>query len=268
MDTNALARELMASWAAGVPLAAPPSSIDGDFDMDTAYAVEAELARLRGQAGHSVAGRKVGYANKAMWRALKLDTLVWASMYDDTVHAGVKELSLRNFIAPRIEPEIVFKLRESIPAGDLDAERALECVEWLALDFEIIDCPWPEWQFKPTDFVAAFGLHRALIVGEPLYLESSSIPELLDELPVFKVKLLKNGELAEEGSGKNSLRNPALCLAELAGAVFRRRDAKPLQAGELISTGTLTGARSIRPGELWRAETEGLAVSPLEIRFV
>jgi hypothetical protein len=29
--------------------------------------------------------RQGGYANKAMWRALKLDTLVWAHMYDDTV---------------------------------------------------------------------------------------------------------------------------------------------------------------------------------------
>ena len=26
-------------------------------------------------------GRKVGYANKALWRAFKLDPLVWAHMY-------------------------------------------------------------------------------------------------------------------------------------------------------------------------------------------
>ena len=36
-------------------------------------------------AGHRTVGRKVGYANKAVWRVLKLETLVWAHMYDDTV---------------------------------------------------------------------------------------------------------------------------------------------------------------------------------------
>ena len=35
-------------------------------------------------AARATVGRKVGFANKAMWRVLKLDTLVWAHMYDDT----------------------------------------------------------------------------------------------------------------------------------------------------------------------------------------
>ncbi len=40
---------------------------------------------MRRAAGRKTVGVKVGYANKAMWRVLKLDTLVWAHMYDDTV---------------------------------------------------------------------------------------------------------------------------------------------------------------------------------------
>ena len=38
-----------------------------------------------GRAGIATVGRKVGFANKAVWRVLKLETLVWAHMYDDTV---------------------------------------------------------------------------------------------------------------------------------------------------------------------------------------
>ena len=63
----------------------PPSARDAGFDLAAAYAVEAELVRLRRAAGRTTVGRKVGYANKAVWRVLKLDTLVWAHMYDDTV---------------------------------------------------------------------------------------------------------------------------------------------------------------------------------------
>jgi 2-keto-4-pentenoate hydratase len=256
---NALAGEVLTAWNTAEKIPIPFSARDAAFDLDAAYAVEAEFRRLRAESGHKPAGRKVGYANKAMWRALKLDTLVWASMYDDTVLTPASELSVARCIAPKIEPEIVFKLKGPITAGALDA------VEWLALGFEIIDCPFPDWQFKPSDFVAAAGLHKALIVGQPCYVEPAMIPDLFNNLAIFKLKLLKNGELIEEGAGKNSLRNPALCLAELADAVLRRTGS-PLQPGEIISTGTLTAAQPIAAGEIWQAEVEGLPLANLVYR--
>lgn len=260
MTIAALADELMSAWTTSTTLD-PPSSRFPDFDMPAAYAVEAELCRRRIAAGHKVTGRKVGYANKAAWRILKLETLVWAAMYDDTVHdaASFPSLSLKGFFpAPRIEPEIVFKLKTPMPAS-LDAAAALACVEWMALGFEIIDCPFPDWQFKPADFVAAFGLHRALVIGEHTHIAPDAIPGLVDQLAAFKVRLSRDGPLIEEGAGKNSLRSPALSLAELART--------PLAAGELISTGTLVGPQSIAPGESWHAEAEGLPVAGIRLSF-
>ena len=50
---------------------------------------------MRRAEGRATTGRKVGFANKAMWRVLKLQTLVWAHMYDDTVvHARDGHASL------------------------------------------------------------------------------------------------------------------------------------------------------------------------------
>jgi 2-oxo-3-hexenedioate decarboxylase len=77
--------------------------------------------------------------------------------------------------------------------------------------------------------------------------------------------LLRNGELAEEGAGRNVLRSPALCLAELAAATAKQPGARPLQAGEIISTGTLTTSCPIAPGERWTAEVEGLDLPPLTV---
>lgn len=261
-----IANELNAAWT-GSTVIDPPSSRYPDFDLDIAYAVEARLQRERAGSGRAVVGRKVGYANKAVWRVMKLETLVWASMYDDTVHdaASLPGLSLQGFFpAPRIEPEIVFKLSRDMPAN-IDAAGALACVEWMALGFEIIDCPFPAWQFKPADFVAAFGLHRALLIGERTPVAAASIPALADRLAAFKVRLSRNGEFVEEGAGKNSLRSPALCLAELAGAATRRAAPFPLKAGELISTGTLVGPQTVSRGESWSAEPEGLPVAGLTI---
>jgi 2-keto-4-pentenoate hydratase len=253
-----LAGELLAAFESGSLVAEPPSTRDSGFNMASAYSVEAEVARLRTAAGHRPVGRKVGYANKAMWRVLKLESLVWAHMYDDTVrYAGTDNavhFSLTHCSSPKIEPELVFKLKRPLLTRGLDVGAVLEAVEWMAIGFEIIDCPFPGWQFKPTDFVATLGLHKALIVGQPCPVAEP------DQIASFKLRLLKNGELADEGAGKNSLRSPALCLAELAGV-------SPLDAGELISTGTLTSAQSIAAGETWRVEVEGLPIPALEVTF-
>src|SRR5258708_38037718 len=107
-----------------------------DFDLDAAYEVEGKLIHLREEAGHKAVGRKVGYANKAMWRVLKLETLVWAHMYDDSVQYaqhGSATLSLARMYSPKIEPEIVFKLKTRLGAEANEPTAALEGVEWLAL---------------------------------------------------------------------------------------------------------------------------------------
>jgi hypothetical protein len=52
---------------------------------------------------------------------------------------------------------------------------------------------------------------------------ASDIPTVVDQLARFKVRLMKNGELMEEGSGKNSLRSPALCLGNSRRPSFGRR---------------------------------------------
>lgn len=238
--------------------------------MEAAYAVEAELVRLQRERGRTTVGRKVGYAGKALWRKLKLETLVWAHMYDNTVHYSINNtasLSLATTYCPKIEPEIVLKLGEPLTTGSRDAAAVMEAVEWLALGFEIIDCVFPDWQFKPVDFVAAFGLHAALVIGEPCHIEPERIPELVEQLPKFKLRLLKNGQVMDEGTGKNSLGSPALCLGELAEALSRRPGAVPLAAGELISSGTLTTPQLVAADQEWTAEVEGLDLPSLTLRF-
>ena len=275
MDIHTLAMTLRAAYAERRTLSTPPSR-DG-LDLPTAYAVERELVRMRRSEGHQTAGVKVGYANKAMWRVLKLETLVWAHLYDDTVrYAGTNAatLSLARTISPRIEPEIVFKMKMPPAAGSTEAAAALEAVEWLALGFEIIDCPYAGWTFQPADFVAAYGLHAALIVGEPRPVTAANISELVEQLATFKIRLSRQGmgegERAEEieGSGRNSLRSPALCLAELASAMARQDGAEPLAAGDLVSSGTLTESTPIQPGATWTASVEGIDLPALTLTLL
>jgi 2-keto-4-pentenoate hydratase len=267
-DRSSLAGELMAAYANCQIVSVPPSSRDATFDLTAAYAVEAELARLRRTSGHATVGRKVGFANKAMWRVLKLNTLVWAHMYDDTVRyaqGNVADLAVGRMCSPKIEPEIVFKMKKPVDAGAVEPASILDAVEWLALGFEIIDCVYADWKSQPADVVAAFGLHAALVVGEPRRLEADIIPAIVEQLPKFTVKLQKDGQLVDEGSGRNSLRSPALCLGELASAISRQPDAEPLAAGELVSSGTLTESQPMAAGQTWVATVDGIELPSLAL---
>jgi 2-keto-4-pentenoate hydratase len=283
MDSKELAQEIFTAWGLGRMIADPPSARPGEIDLNTAYGVESEFARLRAEHGRIPVGRKVAFANNAIWQKLNLKTLVWANMYDDTVHyagsngAGASEttFSLRGCRAPKIEPELVIKLKRPVtlsagagPDSAIASETGvLEAAEWIAIGFEIIDCPFPGWLFKPVDLVAAWGLHTGLVVGAPLAVDSAAIGALVEDLPRFTVKLLKNGAVVEQGSGNNSLHSPARCVAELAQAVARQHGARALAAGELISTGSLTAAQPVGAGETWRVEVEGLPVTNLAVRF-
>lgn len=264
LDTTALAQEIADAYAHRRVIGTP-SSRDARFDLATAYRVEAELVKHRRASGHTTIGRKVGFANKAIWRVFKLDTLVWAHMYDDTVRFAATreavELPIARMTSPKIEPEIVFKLRATLAGGD--ATGALQAVEWLALGFEIIDCVYTDWKFQPADFVAACGLHAALIVGEPRPVTVDEIPGLIEALPSFTLKLLKDDSGVAEGSGKNVLRSPALCLAELGAATAAA--GVPLAAGEVITTGTITDAQPITADQTWTATVAGLDLPDLTV---
>jgi 2-keto-4-pentenoate hydratase len=267
-DPAAVAQELIDAYEGGDLLPETLSSREG-FDLETAYAVEAELVRRRRAQGRTVVGRKVAFANPAVWPKLNLQTVAWGSMYDDTVQPAndVDVTPVPFTYAPKLEPEVVFKLKGPVTGNPADVSAVLNAVEWISLGYEIVDCPFPEWQFQPPDLVAAFGFHSGLVLGQPTVVNAANAPTLAKQLAEFKLKLFKNGTFIEEGVGRNVMRNPALCVGELAAAIARSPGAEPLKPGELVSTGALTTPMLIAPGETWRAETEGLDVAPLVMKL-
>ena len=102
------------------------------------------------------------------------------------------------------------------------------------------------------------------ILVDAVLLKSLPVKEP-EQLAQFKVSLSKNGEKVAEGSGRNSLRSPALCLGELASAIAKRSPEEALSGGELVSSGSLTEAPLIAPGETWTASLEGIDLSDLTL---
>ncbi len=268
--SESLARELTDAYALSRPVAELPSARDPGFGLAEAYAVEAELVRMRRATGHVPVGRKVGFANRGLWRLHRLNSVVWAHLYDDTVHyvapGAPASLSLTWMLAPKIEPEIVFRLKATPTGNPADPSAALRAVESIALGFEVVACVYPGWKFTPPDFVAAFGLHAALVVGPPRAVSSDEIPALARRLAECRVRLLCDGAELATGGGEKVLTNPALCLGELAAGIRREVPADPLVAGELVASGALCDNQFLAAGQRWTAVLEGLELPELTLQ--
>jgi len=63
------------------------------------------------------------------------------------------------------------------------------------------------------------------------------------------------------------LDSPFLSLAFLVEILAEQKESPPLAAGEIVSTGTLTDAHPVKPGERWSTDLHGFATRGLEIEF-
>jgi 2-oxo-3-hexenedioate decarboxylase len=62
------------------------------------------------------------------------------------------------------------------------------------------------------------------------------------------------------------LGSPLLALAHLV-QVLEKSGAPPLAAGEIVSTGTLTDAHPVAPGERWNTRFNDLPLPGLTVEF-
>jgi 2-oxo-3-hexenedioate decarboxylase len=239
------------------------------FDVSAAYAVAQLIHEARLGEGATPVGRKIGFTNPHMWSLYGVREPIWGYMYDRTVvplSANHETCSLGRFAEPKIEPEIVFHFRAAPPVdGDLPA--ILECIDWVAHAFEIVQSHFPGWKFQAADTVADGALHGTLLVGEPQAVARLGT-ELVAALESFSLTLSCNGAVREVGRGSNVLGSPLAAIAHLSAVLAKQSQYQPLQANEMITTGTLTRALSVHAGETWRTELEGIKLSGLAVELL
>ena len=270
VDVAKLAHELLDALDRGKTIPSIVGRHPG-FDWDEGYAVAAEILRLRRARGERTVGRKIGFTNRNIWAEYGATAPIWAHVYDRGLMSsadGRATVSLRGSVQPRLEPEIAFGLKAPLAAGVGDPRRVLDAIEWIAPSFEIVDCHLADWKFKTAESAADFALHWRLIVGAPRAIREGEKAALVDQLRDCQVTLRKNGGVAERGVGANALGHPASALAHLAAVLSGQSQFEPLAAGEIVTTGTLTAAMPIKPGEQWSSHYDGLpGITGLTLSF-
>lgn len=262
-EIDLLTDRLVASFGTGSAFARIP-----DLDIDTAYAVVNHMRRARALRGETAVGRKIGFTNTTILARYGMAGPIWNHVYDSTVKMAGSDTTVRavEFAEPRIEPEIVLRLGRAPEVG-MDMTALLGCVDAVAHGFEIVQSVFPGWTFTPAEAVAAFGLHGALIVG-PWQTISADQAGWGAALTDFTVTLFRDGVAVDTGHASHVLGGPVKALGYLVAALADRPDCPPLVAGEIITTGTLTDAWPICPGERWTTKLNGIGLDGIALRVV
>ncbi|NMM26988.1 MAG: 4-oxalocrotonate decarboxylase [Glaciimonas sp.] len=251
-----------------------PLSSDACLSLEDAYDIAHSISSARIAQGETIIGRRIGFID------CKLDsehdmgvtssTLIWAPLFDATVRTVDRShciQSLTGAVQPRLEASVVFRLGRT-PAPDAGLDALADCIEWMASGLEIVICPYPDWKFTAVDAIAAFGLHGALLIGEPRPLPLASRRNLALMLSHASVSLSCGGWLRAAGYGSDVMGSPVHALLHLHQQLQAQPRSAPLLAGEIIATGAWAAAIPIEAGQTWSTAFSAVNLAGMSITLV
>ena len=118
LDVKYIADEVVASLAGHTQISTFSSRPAG-LTLAQAYRVTPLLRAAFEARGEKIAGRKIGFTNREMWKVYGVQSPIWGYVTDRTTDelASTPALRIKDFVAPRIEPEIIFGLKTA-PSPD------------------------------------------------------------------------------------------------------------------------------------------------------
>ena len=263
---DAMAAKVLSSLASHRQIPAFSRSLGG-LSVADAYRLTPLLRSAFEARGEIITGRKIGFTNRQMWAAHGVQAPIWGYCTNRTTfELGATAVQrVGDFAEPRIEPEIVFGLGKA-PSPTMDEAALLDCIDWIALGYEVVQSIFPGWKFAASDTIAANGLHGALLVGARHAIAPRK-EAWRHELASFGVELYCDEKLSQTGGGALVLDSPLLALRHLVELLANDPHNPPLRANEIVSTGTLTLAMPVSAGETWTTRVHGIPLEDIAIRF-
>lgn len=219
--------------------AAPPRTVIDALDLDDAYRIQQIQEQAFTDRGEKVVGRKIGLTSLAMQRQLGVDSPDFGFFTDAMVYHDGDRIPVNRFIAPKIEPELGFRLSHELPA-DPSLHEVIDAIDATYLAVEIIDSRVRDWDITLVDTVADNASCGAVILSS----EPVDIP--VDKLTDVVATMTVDGQVAGQGTGADVMGHPLTPLQWLAGVLAAQ--SVPLKAGDVILTGSFCGAAPVAPG--------------------
>ena len=218
-----------------------------DIDLKDAYEIQKLSINERLARGEKLVGYKMGFTSHAKMKQMGVDDLIWGRLTDAMVIEQGQSIDLDQYVHPRAEPEIAFKLKAPL-AGKVSKEQALAAVEAIAPAIEVIDSRYQNFKFSLADVIADNCSSTGFVIGNWFAPDT--------DIAALNMQLNVNGETKAEGLSSEILDHPLNSLVEAARCVAEYGET--LEAGQIVLAGAATAAIALERGQAIEAQVEGL----------
>ena len=188
----------------------------------------------------------MGFTSLAKQKEMGLSKSIFGYLFETMEFTSTVEIS--DFVQPKIEPEVVFKLRQNlnevISLSDFDSY-----VEEIAVGFEIIDSRFKNYKFLLPDVVADATSAAGFVLGSWF---KPNWENFLDCTGTIE----EDGVIRNSGMMREILGDPRLALVELSEHLASQNESLP--TGSVILSGAFTASIVMLPGKVYKAEIDNL----------
>lgn len=244
----ALAAELEEAERTGRQIAPFSERFPGMTFAD-AYAAQRAWVTLKVSAGRRVLGHKIGLTSRAMQMASQITEPDYGALLDDMFFEPNGDIDLSRFVAPKVEVELAFLLKDDLRGPNVTVFDVLRATEYVTPAAEIIDARIQRVSAatgKPRrvfDTISDNAANAGVIVGG-----RAVTPDAID-LRWAAALCIRNGVIEETGVAAGVLGHPASGVAWLANRLAPHGE--HLRAGELVLAGSFTRPVDIGGGDVF-----------------
>ena len=216
-------------------------------DRETAYDV---AHRVEKELGWAVAGWKIAATNTEMQQALRTDQPIYGRVYAPNIHPSPAMSKFETLCSPIPEVEFQVRLASDLPPREMpySLEEVSEAVASLHPGIELAECRFiHDENFPPLPAILADGSGSATLIFGPA-IENWEEKDIAGQV----VTLYCDDYEKRCGTAKAAMEHPMVPLTWLANELSRTGIG--MTAGQMISTGTLTGMLRPKRGQTYRAD--------------
>jgi len=222
-----------------------------ELDEALAYEVQEKGIELKCAAEQTKrVGRKLGLTSKAKQQMMGVHEPSYGVLLESMQLFAGEPVSLAPFIHAKVEPEVAFIFHQEVKGPAVSVADVLAATAYVAPALEIIDSRFHGFRFTLADAVADNSSSSRFLIGERF------CPPAELDLKLMGMVFRKNTEVIATAAGAAVMGHPARAIAWLANKLHQT--GQSIQPGEIVLSGSLSGAVTIAPGDHFTASFDGI----------
>jgi len=220
------------------------------LSVEEAYHIQEEIVKIKLGQGKKIVGPKMGLTSRAKMKQMSVEEPIFGYIFDYMVVPDGGQISMSEFIHPKVEAEIAFILGKDVEGAGITGAQILAATEYVLPALEIIDSRYENFKFTLPDVIADNASSARVVFGPRI-----PYTNRLD-LELVGATLSINGQIKEFGTGAAVLGHPAQSVAMLANILHRKGE--KLREGDIILTGGITEALLLNQGDEVQVKLDGI----------